>query len=93
MEEEKPIPEFSGGIQVSGVREGEGKPSEDEGEWVSGIKLAGIIVALTTAAFLMLLDTSVVTTVSASLCVHAIILTRKAIPRITSDFHSLSDIG
>jgi hypothetical protein len=40
----------------------------DEGEWVSGIKLAGIIVALTTAAFLMLLDTSVVTTVSASLC-------------------------
>jgi hypothetical protein len=66
----------------------------DEGEWVSGIKLAVIIVALTTAAFLMLLDTSIVTTVSSSSCVHAIILTtRKAIPRITSDFHSLSDIG
>jgi hypothetical protein len=66
----------------------------DEGEWVFGIKLDVIIVALTTAAFLMLLDTSVVITVSASSCLHAIILTtRKAIPRITSDFHSLSDIG
>lgn len=81
-------------IDNPGQRSAAARTDTDEGEWVSGIKLVVIVVALTTAAFLMLLDTSIVTTVSASSCTHATILTTgKAIPRITSDFHSLPDIG
>jgi hypothetical protein len=41
----------------------------DEGQWVTGIKLAVINIALTMAAFLMLLDTSIVATVSVTSCV------------------------
>ncbi|KAE9370273.1 putative MFS multidrug transporter [Stipitochalara longipes BDJ] len=47
-------------------------------EWVTGLKLGVIVAAISMAAFLMLLDVSIVAT---------------AIPRITSDFHSLTDIG
>ncbi|KAH8810877.1 putative MFS multidrug transporter [Xylogone sp. PMI_703] len=52
--------------------------ANQEDQWVAGIKLVNIIAALTLVCFLVLLDTSVVST---------------AIPRITSDFHSLPDIG
>jgi hypothetical protein len=47
-------------------------------EWVSGFKLLPIITAITLGCFLMLLDTSIIAT---------------ATPRITSDFHSLLDVG
>ncbi|KAN0106594.1 MFS general substrate transporter [Hyaloscypha variabilis] len=46
--------------------------------WITGLKLGVIVAAISMAAFLMLLDVSIVAT---------------AIPRITSDFHSLTDIG
>jgi hypothetical protein len=52
------------------------KIDTDEGEWVTGIKLGVIISAISTAAFLMLLDVSIVATVSVSTCVHHIVLTR-----------------
>ncbi|KGO59266.1 Major facilitator superfamily domain, general substrate transporter [Penicillium expansum] len=47
-------------------------------EWATGFKLFTIMTAVTLVALLMLLDTSIVVT---------------AIPRITSEFHSLSDVG
>ncbi len=39
-------------------------PKAEEEEWVTGLKLAAIVTALTMAAFLMLLDISIVATVS-----------------------------
>jgi hypothetical protein len=36
----------------------------EEGEWVTGLRLVVIVAVLTMAAFLMLLDTSIVATVS-----------------------------
>lgn len=41
-----------------------------EEEWVTGIKSAVILITLTVAAFLMLLDTSIVATVSLYSCVR-----------------------
>ncbi|KAK9344618.1 hypothetical protein V1522DRAFT_171594 [Lipomyces starkeyi] len=52
--------------------------SAQEYEWVTGWKLFMIMTAVTLVALLMLLDTSIVVT---------------AIPRITSQFHSLADVG
>ena len=49
-----------------------------EREWVSGLPLTIILGAICLVCFLMLLDTSIVVT---------------AIPQITSDFHSLQDVG
>ncbi|KUJ12632.1 MFS multidrug transporter [Mollisia scopiformis] len=47
-------------------------------EYIKGLKLAIVIGVVALASFTMLLDTSIVVT---------------AIPRITSDFHSLDDVG
>ncbi|KAI2464009.1 MFS multidrug transporter [Annulohypoxylon bovei var. microspora] len=52
--------------------------SADQHEYVTGSKLVSILVAVTLAYFLAMLDTSIVAT---------------AIPRITTEFHSLSDVG
>lgn len=40
------------------------EPKAEEEEWVTGFKLAVIVAAVTMAAFLMLLDVSIVATVS-----------------------------
>ncbi|KAK0723559.1 major facilitator superfamily domain-containing protein, partial [Lasiosphaeria miniovina] len=47
-------------------------------EYLSGVKLVLVLAGLTFAVFLMLLDASIVAT---------------AVPTITSEFHSLNDIG
>ncbi|KAK8110565.1 efflux pump protein [Apiospora kogelbergensis] len=47
-------------------------------EYITGLKLLAVMVAVVLAAFLMLLDISIIST---------------AVPRITSDFHSLPDVG
>ncbi|KAI1087787.1 putative MFS transporter [Rostrohypoxylon terebratum] len=52
--------------------------SAEKHEYVKGSRLASILVAVTLAYFLAMLDTSIVAT---------------AIPRITTEFHSLSDVG
>ncbi|KAI1097906.1 putative MFS transporter [Jackrogersella minutella] len=52
--------------------------SAESHEYVTGSKLVSILVAVTLAYFLAMLDTSIVAT---------------AIPRITTEFHSLSDVG
>ncbi|TQS34090.1 hypothetical protein Golomagni_05539 [Golovinomyces magnicellulatus] len=51
---------------------------DKEIEYIHGLKLASVMLALTLATFLMLLDVSILVT---------------AIPRITTQFHSLPDVG
>ncbi|KAK1763360.1 major facilitator superfamily domain-containing protein [Phialemonium atrogriseum] len=49
-----------------------------EPQWISGLPLVNMMVALSIVMFLVLLDGSIIGT---------------AIPRITSEFHSLEDVG
>ncbi|PMD41915.1 efflux pump [Hyaloscypha variabilis F] len=53
-------------------------PAEAEFEYVTGVKLWLATAAVTLVCFLMMLDMSIIVT---------------AIPRITTDFHSLGDVG
>lgn len=70
-------------------------PAQDE--WATGFKLFTIMTAVTLVALLMLLDTSIVVTVSlkktAWFTFYFTDAQSQAIPRITSEFHSLSDVG
>ena len=50
----------------------------EEYEYITGLKLVIVLASVTLAAFPMLLDTTIIVT---------------AIPRITSDFYSLDDVG
>ncbi|OKO93708.1 hypothetical protein PENSUB_11987 [Penicillium subrubescens] len=50
----------------------------EEREYITGFKLGMVVVGVTLVAFLVLLDTSIIVT---------------AIPRITTQFHSLEDLG
>ncbi|OJJ42585.1 hypothetical protein ASPZODRAFT_104998 [Penicilliopsis zonata CBS 506.65] len=59
-------------------KESTGDSQTDSHENISGLQLAAVLGSVTLVSFLMLLDTSIVAT---------------AIPRITSDFHSLDDVG
>ena len=54
------------------------KTTDEEYVYITGIKLAAVMVSVTLVAFLMLLDMSIIAT---------------AIPRITTDFRSLPDVG
>ncbi|KAK4246245.1 MFS general substrate transporter [Corynascus novoguineensis] len=63
--------------QQQGSRAAGPLPGQEQ-EWVSGFKLLRIMTAITFPCFFLMLDTSIVVT---------------AIPVITSDFHSLPDVG
>jgi hypothetical protein len=63
---------------VSMAPDADKEKSEPVAEYVTGVKLAVIVAAVSVASFLMLLDTMIVST---------------AIPRITDEFHSLADVG
>ena len=56
----------------------DGIPNEEGGIWVTGLSLFTILGAICLVCFLMLLDTSIIVT---------------AVPQITTDFHSLQDVG
>lgn len=56
----------------------DGVSNEEGGTWVTGLSLFTILGAICLVCFLMLLDTSIIVT---------------AIPQITTDFHSLQDVG
>lgn len=43
---------------------GDDTPKDEEQEWVGGWKLASLMISITLAAFLMLLDMSIIVTVS-----------------------------
>lgn len=70
-------------------------PKAQEDEWVTGFKLFNIITAVALVCLLLLLDTSIVATVSANdrIKIRSLLITHQAIPRITSEFHSLVDVG
>jgi hypothetical protein len=53
-------------------------PDEEEYEYVTGWKLGLVVSIVTLTCFLILLDTSIIVT---------------AIPKITTQFHSLGDVG
>ncbi|KAI1389670.1 major facilitator superfamily domain-containing protein [Hypoxylon trugodes] len=68
--------ERDGGITDT---EDEHKKDEDENhDYLQGFQLFAVVACTTLVFFLLMLDTSILTT---------------AIPRITSDFHSLADVG
>jgi hypothetical protein len=52
--------------------------NEEEDAYLTGLPLISVLVSLVLVIFLMMLDTSIVAT---------------AIPRITTQFHSLDDVG
>ncbi|KAK3385784.1 putative MFS multidrug transporter [Podospora didyma] len=54
------------------------EPEEEQHEYISGFRLAAVMGSITLCGFLMLLDMSILAT---------------AIPRITTEFHSLDDVG
>ena len=58
--------------------DGLSRQSTEQQEYITGFKLASVIISVSLVAFLMLLDTSIIAT---------------AIPRITTEFHSLPDVG
>ncbi|KAI1852376.1 hypothetical protein JX266_002554 [Neoarthrinium moseri] len=70
--------------EVEGSTTGADSPGEvadaDEQpvEYITGFKLLAVMSSVTLTAFLMMLDISIIST---------------AVPRITSDFHSLPDVG
>ena len=71
-------------------------PDEAETEEVKGFKLFAIMAALTLVCFLMLLDMSIIATVRPfgrnQVSIDDANQTQ-AIPRITTEFHSLRDVG
>ena len=54
------------------------QPKNEEESYLTGLTLLSVLVSLVLVIFLMMLDTSIVAT---------------AIPRITTQFHSLDDVG
>ncbi|KAK8067169.1 MFS multidrug transporter [Apiospora hydei] len=72
-----PAPTASGGGGAGGGDLTQEKTGESA-EYISGFRLLAVMIAVVLAAFLMLLDISIIST---------------AVPRITSDFHSLPDVG
>ncbi|OJJ99466.1 hypothetical protein ASPACDRAFT_1881395 [Aspergillus aculeatus ATCC 16872] len=56
----------------------EQEPAIERQDYITGFRLALLLSALTSAALLVLVDTSIVA---------------PAVPRVTSQFHSLSDVG
>lgn len=71
---------------------------EDEyNDYISGTKLALVCSSVTLVVFLMLLDMTVLVTVGQVGCVdtkaHQANLLIQAIPRITTEFKSLQDVG
>ncbi|KAI5919995.1 putative MFS multidrug transporter [Camillea tinctor] len=69
-----------GSRKVSSLTEEETEPKEGEesGDYIEGFTLATILISTTIVFFLLSLDNSIIST---------------AVPQITSDFHSLEDVG
>jgi hypothetical protein len=69
----------------------------DQQSYISGPKLWAVTAAVTMVVFLMLLDMSIISTVSwivaEKLSAISPCSLLQAIPKITTEFHSLQDIG
>ena len=75
-------------------------PGEEAHEYLTGLKLALVMSAVTMVAFLILLDSAIIATVSQpfyqalwAVATCSELKSHKAIPKITSEFHSIPDIG
>ena len=74
--------------------EGSADPTaEAELQYVTGIKLYLAVASVSLAIFLMLLDISIIATVSRHMSSLEKLLNLQAIPLITDQFHSLQDVG
>ena len=75
----------------------------DAHEYLTGPRLLVVISMVITVAFLLFIDSSIIVTVShhhhlqSRYSAHTLLffsnLTKQAIPQITTEFHSISDIG
>ena len=68
---------------------------DEEGKYLTGAKLGVVTAAVTLVCFLVLLDISIIVTVSILVCFSIVGASHiaQAIPVITTHFHSLEDIG
>lgn len=66
LEEEKEQDPTSPVAEQSDEKPQQSSPAEDEDEYVTGFKLIIVIVAVTLVCFLMMLDMSIIVTVSMS---------------------------
>ena len=95
----EPVPDEKQTKPEDGDVPTENESDNEEPEWLTGWKLTSMMTSLTLAAFLMLLDMSIISTVREPSLNRRIVESFlsayriQAIPRITSDFHSLTDIG
>lgn len=85
-------------LEEAPVPKSDEKPEEQK--WLTGLPLLMVMTAVTLVVFLMLLDVSIVSTVSllltvidATFVVRYRVLTVQAIPHITNQFHSLDDVA
>lgn len=82
------------------------KPGNDDRKYIEGIQIPIVMGSIVTATFLVLLDTTIIATVItfslgpspvmllSRLCQLTIVAPiRQAVPKITSEFHSLQDIS
>lgn len=73
-----PSSENTAEISSSDKKDDLTQTTSQQEEYITGFKLASVIVSVTLVAFLIMLDTSIIAT---------------AIPRITTDFNSLDEVG
>jgi hypothetical protein len=91
-------PGHSGSTEVAKEENSEkdSLPAEiGERKYVTGLKLLFVLSGVTLVLFLVMLDISIISTVSSYLFspLGDFFDIRQAIPRITTEFHSLKDIG
>ncbi|KAK3682305.1 major facilitator superfamily domain-containing protein [Podospora appendiculata] len=75
------IPRSSDSDMTSTNPADEGAAGANEPQYLTGVKFWTIMASVTAVAFLMMLDTSIISTA------------RPKVPRITDEFHSLEDVG
>lgn len=75
------------------LEETAGPIGEAEPQYATGIKLYLVVASVSLAIFLMLLDISIIATVSQPLLISEKLLIVQAIPLITDEFQSLQDVG
>lgn len=86
----------------------EDKTGQEDKEYITGVKLLAVMGSVTLTAFLMMLDGSIISTVSTKACGRSrwkgkgvwsrkkkinYLASWQATPKITTDFHSLADVG
>ena len=82
--------------QLASAENGINSDEADTLQYVTGFSLHTLVLSLTMAAFLLMIDSTILTTVSPFLgpeILSNLTYLNQAIPKITSYFNSLKDIG